>query len=161
MQDTRPNIYNNIFLKGSLIITDYYLDTLHSLGIFNKTNFSIDGDVSPSYLRTRAIVKLYQGDPKRSIELINLIQKKYKLDSVDSFYILAAAYLSSGKKSLAYITLSELELVYSDYDARFLAGVRLLQEKKFNTAPQYFRSKLNGNFIDFRLNNFDSFLESL
>jgi len=161
MQDTIPNIYNNIFLKGSLIITDYYLDTLHSLGIFNKTNFSIDGDVSPSYLRTRAIVKLYQGDPKRSIELINLIQKKYKLDSVDSFYILAAAYLSSGKKSLAYITLSELELIYSDYDARFLAGVKLLQEKKFNTAPQYFRSKLNSTFIDFRLNNFDDFLESL
>jgi hypothetical protein len=161
MQDTIPHIYNNVFLKGSLVITDFYLDLLHSLGIFYKTDFNISQEVSASYLRTRAIVNLYYGEPKRSIELVQLLHKDYKLDSIDSYYILAAAYLSSNQNTLAYATLSELELIYGDHDARFLAGVRLLQKKKFNTSPQYFRTKLNDNFIDFRLKNYDKFLESL
>ena len=161
LQDEIPRSYNNLFLKGSLVVTDFYLDTLRALGIFYKTDFTIDGDISGTYLRTHAIVNLYKENPKQSIRIVRALQKKYDLDTVDSYYILAASLLSSGQKTLAYTTLTELEIVYSDYDARYLAGIRLLQEKKFNTAPQYFRSKLDGGYIDFKLNNFDNFLESL
>jgi hypothetical protein len=161
LQDEIPKKYNNNFLHGSLIITDFYMDTLRALGLFDITDFNIQGDISPSYLRTYAIVNLYKDKPEQTIRVVKLLQKKYNLDSVDSFYILAAGMLCSGQKDLAYGILTQLDLMYSDFDARFLAGVRLLQEKKFNTAPQYFRSKLYGNFIDFRLDKFDNFLESL
>jgi len=161
LQDEIPRVYNNAFLKGSLVITDVYFDTLRALGIFYKTNFTIDGDISATYLRTHAIVNLYKDNPKQSLRIIRALQKKYNLDTVDSYYILAASLLSSGQKDLAYATLAELEIVYSDFDARYLAGIKLIQSKKFNTAPQYFRTKLNGGYIDFRLNNFDNFLESL
>ncbi|MEA2016943.1 MAG: hypothetical protein U9N59_00725 [Campylobacterota bacterium] len=161
IQDNLPKIYNNTFLKGSLVITDYYLDTLRALGLFNRTDFNIEDENTPSYLRTKAIVSLYRDKPNEAIDIIENIQNRYNLRSIDTYYILAAALFSSGQKELAYATLSEIELLYSDKDAKFLSGIRLIQDMKLNSALQYFQYKLNGKLIDFRLKNFDNFLESI
>jgi len=161
IQDDLPKIYNNTFLKGSLIITDYYLDTLKALGLFNTTDFTIENNDNPAYLRTKAIIDLYNGNPNETIRLIEKIQKEYDLESIDSFYILIAALFNSGQRELAYATLTEIELLYKDKDAKFLSGIRMLQDMKLNSAPQYFKDKLEGKLIDIRLNNFDNFLEEL
>jgi hypothetical protein len=161
IQDQLPKIYNNTFLKGSLVITDFYLDTLKALGLFDRTDFDIPNHNEPSYLRTKAIVNLYQNNPIKSIEIIEGLQKKYNLQSVDSYYILAASQLSSNRKQFAYTTLSEIELIYNDKDAKFLSGIRLLQDLKLGSAPQHFMNKLKGKMIDFKLDKFDDFLESL
>jgi len=161
LQDEIPKVYNNNFLYGNLIITDFYLDTLRALGLFNRTKFDIPNNVQPSYLRTKAIVNLYRDNPQETIRLISFIKKEYELKSIDSFYILIGALLSSGNKELAYATLTEIEILYKDKDARFLSGIRLIQDMKLNSAVEYFRDKLKGGFIDIRLRNFDKFLESL
>ena len=161
IQDNMPKIYNNMFLKGSPVITDFYIDTLRALGLFNRTDFNIDNELSPSYLRTKALVQLYKGNPEAAIKLIEYIQSKYEYDSVNSYYILAAAYFDSGQINLGYTLLSELEFVRNDQDAKFLSGIRLIQDKKLNTATQYFTNKLKGKLIDFKLVGFDQFLESL
>jgi len=161
IQDELPKIYNNNFLKGSMIITDFYIDTLFALGIFDKTNFHISNENAPTYLRLKAIKNLYNGNPQKSIELIEGLQNTYKLQSIDSYYILAAAYFAAKKDENAHITLSEIELLYNDRDAKFLTGIKLIQDMKLNSAVQYFLHKLEGKHIDFRLKNFDDFLESL
>jgi len=161
MQDIIPKVYNNKFLKGNLVVTDLYLDTLHALGLFYTTNLIIPHENTPTYLRTQAIVSLYKQRPKKAIQLIELLQDKYELDSIDSFYILVAGLLSSDQKELAYATLTELDLLYNDKDARFLGGIKVLQSLKLSSAPQYFKDKLKGKFIDFRIKNFDDYLESL
>ncbi len=161
IQDELPKIYNNNFLKGSLVITDYYINTVKALGIFNRTDFNIENNRNSSYLRTKAIIQLYNGNPKETIKIIEYIQNEYNLQSIDSFYILIAALFSSGQKELAYATLTEIEFLYKDKDAKFLSGIRLLQDMKLNSAPQYFRDKLKGKLVDIRLKNFDNFLEEL
>jgi hypothetical protein len=161
IQDELPKIYNNLFLKGSLVITDYYIDTLKALGLFNRTDFNIENNKNPAYLRTKAIVQLYNGKPKETIKIIEYLQKEFDLQSIDSFYILIAALFSSDQKELAYVALSQIEILYKDKDAKFLIGIRMLQDLKLNSAPQYFRDKLKGKLVDVRLNNFDNFLEEL
>jgi len=161
IQDELPKVYNNTFLKGSLVITDFYLDTLKALGLFDRTDFDIPNHNEPSYLRTKAIVNLYQNNPIKSIEIIEALQKKYNLQSVDSYYILAASQLAANRNEFAYTTLSEIELVYNDKDAKFLSGIRLIQDLRLGSAPQHFMNNLQGKLIDFRLDKFDDFLESL
>ncbi len=161
IQDELPKVYNNTFLKGNLVITDFYLDTLKALGLFDRTDFNINNQNEPSYLRTKAIIELYKDNPIITIDIIEQLQNKYNLQSIDSYYILASALFSSNNKESAYATLSEIELLYNDRDAKFLSGIRLLQDLKLNSAGQYFQHKLSGKFIDFRLTNFDEFLESL
>jgi len=161
IQDALPKIYNNTFLKGSLVITDYYISTLKAFGIFNRTDFKIDNNKKPSYMRTKAIIQLYNGKPKETIKIMEYLQKEYNLESIDSFYLLIAALFSSNQKELAYATLTEIELIYKDKDAKFLSGIRLIQDMKLNSVPQYFRDKLEGKLVDIRLNNFNDFLEEL
>ena len=161
LQDELPRIYNNNFLEGSLVITDFYLETLRALGLFNRTDFNIPHHLTPTYLRLKAIVQLYSGEPRNSIKIIEYIQNKYNFHSIDSYYILIAALMYSGQQELAFVTLSEIEFIYGDKDAKFLSGVALLQELKLNTAPQYFEHKLKGKMVDFKLTNFDNYLESL
>lgn len=161
LQDSLPKIYNNNFLNTSLITTDYYFDILRALGLFNRIDFNIPHNFSPSYIRAKAIVNLYQGNPLETIKLITKIQKDYDYKAVDSHYILVAAYLSSSKKDLAYLLLSELEFIYYDKDARFFSGVKLISDLKVETIEEYFRYKLKGKLIDFKLKDFDDYLESL
>ena len=161
IQDELPKNYNNNFLKGSLVISDYYINITKALGIFNRTDFNIENNKSPSYLRTKAIVQLYNENPNETIKIMEHIQQQYNLQSIDSFYILIAALFSSGEKELAYATLTEIEFLYKDKDAKFLSGIRMIQDMKLNSAPQFFRDKLKGKLVDIRLQNFDNFLEEL
>ncbi len=161
IQDNLPKIYNNMFLKGSLVITDFYLDTLRALGLFNRTDFNIENELSPSYLRTKALVQLYIDHPEDTIKIIEYIHKKYELKSIDSYYILIAAFFASGQENLGFASLGEISFIYNDQDAKFLEGVSLLQDLKLNTAPQYFNYRFKGGLLDFKLEGFDRFLESL
>ena len=161
IQDELPKVYNNSFLTGSLVITDYYINVVKALGIFNRIDFNIEDNYNSSYLRTKAIIQLYKDKPEDSIKIIEDLQNKYNLQSIDSYYILIAALFSSGQAELAYARLTEIEFLYKDKDAKFLSGIRLIQDMKLNTAPQYFRNKLKGKLVDIRLNNFDNFLEEL
>ncbi len=161
IQDNLPKIYNNMFLKGSLAVTDFYLDTLRALGLFNRTDFNIENELSPSYLRTKALVQLYIDHPKDTIKIIEYIHKKYELKSIESYYILIAAFFASQQENLGFATLGEIGFIYNDQDAKFLEGVSLIQELKLNTAPQYFNYKFKGGLLDFKLEGFDRFLESL
>jgi len=161
IQDEIPKAYNNNFLKGSLIITDYYIDVLRALGVFNRTDFNISNNKSASYLRTKAIIQLYNGEPLETIKIIEYLQNEYNLQSIDSFYLLIAALFSSNQKELAYATLTEIEFFYKDKDAKFLSGIRMIQDMKLNSAPQYFRDKLKGKLVDIRLQKLDDFLEEL
>ncbi|MBD3841577.1 MAG: hypothetical protein IE909_06770, partial [Campylobacterales bacterium] len=161
MQDEIPKSFNHNFIKYSFVVSDYYVELLKALGIFQKANLIIEGEFSPSYLRTRAIGELYGNNPKNTIEIVEYIQKKYDLKSVDIFYILAAAYFQSDQRDFAYEILTELEFLYHDTDAKFLGGIKLLQDLKLNTVTQYFQTKFYGKFIDFELVGFDEYLESL
>jgi len=161
LQDNIPKTYNNDFLKGPLIITQYYIDLLKGLGIFNMVDFYIKGEKSPTYLRTKALVQLYDGYPKESIDILETLQEKYNLNDKYTSYLLIAAFLSSGDYSNASATLDILQFENKDSDAKFLNGIELLQNLKLYTARESFREKYHGRLIDFKLEGFDQFLESL
>ncbi|MEA3354195.1 MAG: hypothetical protein U9Q33_10300 [Campylobacterota bacterium] len=161
IQDSLPKVFNHSFITGSFVISDFYLDTLQALGLFNRTDFNIDNYFEPSYLRTKALVQLFNDNPKAAVKIIEYLQKNYNLESVDSYYILAASYLGSKDKEMAYVTLSELELIYNDNDAKYLNGTVLIQQLKLNNIEQYYKKKLKGKLIDFKINNYDEFMESL
>lgn len=161
IQDELPKVYNNMFLNGNLVITDYYIDTVKALGIFNRTDFNITNNKKPAYLRTKAIIQLYNGKPKETIKIMEHLQNEYNLQSIDAFYLMIAALFSSGQDELAYATLTEIEFLYKDKDAKFLGGIRMIQDMKLSSAVQSFRDKMQGKLIDIRLENFDDFLEEL
>ncbi|MGB3749970.1 MAG: hypothetical protein WA945_00215 [Arcobacteraceae bacterium] len=161
IQDELPKVYNNMFLNGNLVITDYYIDTVKALGIFNRIDFNITNNKNPAYLRTKAIIQLYNENPKETIKIIEHLQNEYNLQSIDAFYLMIAALFSSGQDELAYATLTEIEFLYKDKDAKFLSGIRMIQDMKLSSAVQNFRDKMQGKLIDIRLENFDDFLEEL
>jgi len=161
IQDDLPKVYNNTFLIGNPVITDYYIDITKALGIFNRTDFNIPQNTNPAYLRTKALIELYNDNPNETIKIIERLQSEYDLQSIDAFYIIIAALFSSGQKELAYATLTEIEFLYKDKDASFLSGIRMIQDMKLSSAPQFFRDKMQGNLIDIRLDKFDDFLEEL
>lgn len=161
LQDSIPKVYNNFFINNSFVIESYYIKVLRALGLFHRTNFVIEECLDPSYLYLKSIVDLYKGYPKSTIKIMNYLQKKYELTSVHSNYILTAAYLSEGQDDLAYAILSELEFIYKNSDAAFFAGIKLIQNLKIDSASQYFKYKLKGKLIDFKLLNFDKYLQEL
>jgi len=161
LQDTLPKSYNDYFLKGSPLITQYYIEIVKSLGIYKKIDFNIKNERTPSYLRTKAIVQLYDGFPKATAKIMESLQEQYKLNDIYTLNLLSAAYLSMGEESNALATIGELQFKYNENDAKFLSGVQLLQNLKFNSASQLFTKKYEGFFIDFKLDNLDNFMESL
>ncbi|MDD2697819.1 MAG: hypothetical protein PHF17_03355 [Arcobacteraceae bacterium] len=161
LQDTLPKSYNDYFLKGPPLITQYYIEIVKSLGIYKKIDFNIKNERTPSYLRTKAIVQLYDGFPKATARIMESLQKQYNLNDIYTLDLLSAAYLSMGDESNAMATIGELQFEYNDNNAKFLSGVQLLQNLKFNSASQLFTKKYDGFFIDFEVKNIDDFLESL
>jgi hypothetical protein len=161
LQDSLPKSYNDYFLKGPPIITQYYIEIVKSLGIYKKIDFNIKNERTPSYLRTKAIVQLYDGFPRATVKIIESLQSDYKLNDIYTLDLLSAAYLSMGDESNAMATIGELQFEYHDNNAKFISGVELLQNLKFNSASQLFTKKYDGFFIDFELKNLDNFLESL
>jgi len=161
LQDSLPKSYNDYFLKGAPLITQYYIEIVKSLGIFKKIDFNIKNERTPSYLRTKAIVQLYDGFPTATARIMESLQTQYKLNDIYTLDLLSAAYLSMGDESNAMATIGELQFEYNDSNAKFISGVQLLQNLKFNSASQLFTKKYEGFFIDFELENIDNFIESL
>ena len=161
LQDTIPKTYNDYFLKGPLIITQYYIDVLKGLGIFDIVDFHIEGEKSPTYLRTKALVLLYDGYATQSIKILENLQDKYKFNDKYTTLMLIASYLSANDYSNASATLGTLQFELNDHDAQFLSAIELLQELKLNTARQFFKYKYKGDLIDFKMKGFDKYLESL
>jgi hypothetical protein len=161
LQDTLPKSYNDYFLKGPPLLTQYYIEIVKSLGIFKKIDFNIKNERTPSYLRTKAIVQLYDGFPNSTVRIMESLQNQYNLNDIYTLNLISAAYLSMGDESNALATMGELQYEYNDNNAKFISGVQLLQNLKFYSALQLFTKKYDGFFIDFELENIDSFIESL
>jgi hypothetical protein len=161
LQDSIPKNYNDYFLKGPLIVTQYYIDLLKAVGIFNRVRFNIKGDTTPTYLRTKALVMLYDGFPIRGIKILEKLQEDYNLNDKYTSNLLIASFLSANDYSNASATLGMLQFELKDNDAKFLNGVQLLQSMKLNSAKQSFTKQYKGFLIDFKMEGFDEFLESL
>jgi len=161
LQDYLPKHYNDYFLKGPLIITEYYIDILKSVAIFSKVNFEIKNDKSPTYLRTKALINLYDGYPISSIKILEELKEKYNLNDKYTYNLLIASYLSANDYSNASATLAMMQFELKDQNARFLNGINLLQDLKLNSARISFTKPYDGRLIDFKLEGFDKYLEDL
>lgn len=144
-----------------MIVTQYYIDLLKAVGIFNRVRFNIKGDTTPTYLRTKALVMLYDGFPIRGIKILEKLQEDYNLNDKYTSNLLIASFLSANDYSNASATLGMLQFELKDNDAKFLNGVQLLQSMKLNSAKQSFTKQYKGFLIDFKMEGFDEFLESL
>ncbi|RXJ99596.1 hypothetical protein CRU98_06105 [Arcobacter sp. CECT 8986] len=161
LQKSVPLYLNDNFLEGPLIVTEYYFDILRAIGLFEKANLTIENDDKPSYLRTKAVVQLYRGDSAKTLKILEDIQSKYKLEDKYTMYLQVAALLDQKKYNEASVQLSLIKALLDDDDADFLTGIQLLEDLKFSSVKQYFRTKYIDNKIDFKLDGLDEFLESL
>ena len=161
LQDYLPKHYNDYFLKGPLVITEYYIDIIKAIGIFKKVNFQIANDNTPTYLRTKALINLYDGYPTQSIKILEKLKEQYNLNDKYTYNLLIASYLSANDYPNASATLTMMQFDLKDENARFLNGVQLLQDLKLNSAKSSFRKPYTGRLIDFELIGFDKYLEDL
>ncbi|QOG12017.1 tetratricopeptide repeat protein [Arcobacter sp. FWKO B] len=160
VQDKIPLKFNNNFLQGSLIITDFYIDILKSVGLMSHTNFDMYGVKTPTYLRTQALKELHIGDPKLALDILELLQEKYKMEDKFTMYLQVAAYLQAHMPNEAVLTISLIKGLLKDSGADFLTGVMLINDLKLSNINQYFKYPYEDNLIDFELIGFDNFLES-
>lgn len=161
LQDRIPLFLNDNFLEGPLIVTEYYMDVLKSIGLFTKASFIVDDKITPSYLRTKAVKELYNGNSDNTLNILEKLQNIYKLEDKYTMYLIVAALLDQGKYNEASIQISLIKAILNDNGADFLSGVQLIQDLKISSAKQYFHEKYLDDFIDFKLVNIDKFLESL
>ncbi len=161
LQDNTPLKINNNFLQGSLIITQYYIDLLKAIGLFNRADLDLKVDISPSYLRTKALRELHNNNPNKSLEILEELKQKYNLEDKYTMYLIVASLLEAHKYNEASLQISLIKAIFNDPEADFLTGVQLIQELKLNSAFQYFKRPYRDSLIDFKLLNFDKLLESL
>lgn len=161
LQDTIPLKLNNNFLDGSLIITEFYIDALKALALFDKASFNIDNFYSPSYLRTKAIGLIHDDNAQGSINILEYLQRKYELKDRFTLYLMVAAYLQQGDYNNASLQLSLIKALINDTGANFLTGVQLIQELKLSSAKQMFNYPYHDTLIDFDIEGLDGFLEGL
>jgi hypothetical protein len=163
IQDNIPVKYNTLFIRGPLVITRYYLDILKALGMLDIADLNLDTDTSATYLRTKALVQLYEDNPKATVSIIEHLQQKYKIEDRYTYLLLVAAMIDMKDFQNAYVTLAIAQRVLkNDVDINFLMGLRLLQELKINSAMKYFKNnKYDGDLIDFKLVGLDQFLKEL
>lgn len=161
LQDTVPLKVNNNFLDGPILITQYYVDLLKSLGLFNRADFSMESNVTPTYLRTKALKLLHDGYPNNALKLLESLQSEYKLDDKYTMYLIVACYLDAGNYNEASIQISLIKSLLNDSASEFLTGVQLIQELKINSAKQFFVKPYTDDMIDFKLEGFDKYLETL
>ncbi|MGE4515780.1 MAG: tetratricopeptide repeat protein [Arcobacteraceae bacterium] len=161
LQDTLPLQINNNFLEGSVIITEFYIDILKALALFDRANFNIDNYYSPSYIRTLAIKLIHDNNSNAAIGILEYLQNRYELKDKYTLYLMVAAYLQQKEYNEASLQISLIKALINDSGANFLNGVQLIQELKINSAKQFFSYPYYDTFIDFDLIGFDEFLESL
>ena len=161
LQDTIPLSLNNQFLEGPLIVTRFYIDILKGLGLFSKADMRIVGKKTPSYLRTKALKDLHSNAPDEAIKTLEYLQSEYKLEDKYTMYLLVAALLEAGRYNDASIQITLIKAISDDQDANFLTAVQLIQELKISSAKQFLTQPYLDSFIDFKLVDFDEYLESL
>ena len=162
LQDTIPTKYNSIFIKGPLVITRYYLDILKALGMIHVADLNIETDTSATYYRTKALVQLYDNNPKSTISIIEYLQQKYKIEDRYTYLLLIAAMIAMDDMENAFVTLAlAQQILQNDVDINFLIGLRFLQELKMTSALKYLKNKYNAELIDFKLVGFDKLLKEL
>lgn len=162
LQDTIPLKLNNNFLEGPLIITQYYIDILKALGLFNKADLDFGGDkYSPSYLRTKALRDLHLNKPNEAVKTLEFLQKEYNLEDKYTMYLTVAGLLESNRYNDASLQISLINALLKDDGASFLTGVQLIQDLKISSVKQYFKTPYIDSLIDFDLNGFDNYLQSL
>lgn len=161
LQDSIPLSLNNQFLEGPLIVTRYYMDILKGLGLFSKADMRIIGKKTPSYLRTKALKDLHSNAPDEAIKTLEYLQAEYKLEDKYTMYLLVAALLEAGRYNDASIQITLIKAISDDQDANFLTAVQLIQELKISSAKQFLTQPYLDSFIDFKLVDFDEYLESL
>jgi hypothetical protein len=161
LQDTIALQINNNFLDTSLIITEFYVDILKALALFDKANFNIDNYYSPSYLRTKALELIHDGNSTAAIAILEYLQNRYSLKDKYTLYLIVAAYLQMGEYEEASLQISLIKALLNDSGSNFLNGVQLVQDLKLNSARQFFNHPYEDTLIDFKLIGFDAFLESL
>ncbi len=161
IQNEIPLKINDNFLDGSQIVTQFYIEVLQGVGLLHKADLNIIGSQKPSYLRTKALNELYHGDPELTIKILNYLKDKYKLEDKYTLYMEVAAFLELGKYNDALVTIELIRAILKDEGANFLIGVQLLQDLKLKSAKLYFTNEYNDSFLDFQLENFDDYLESL
>jgi hypothetical protein len=162
IQDKIPLEYNNIFVKGPVIITRYYIDILKAMGILHIANLNIDKDISATYYRTKALVQLYNEKPKAAIEIIEYLQKQYILDDKYTNLLLIASLIKDKRVEDATLSLTLMQRRFkTDEDFNFLIGLELIRSLKLSNALPYFQRKYNNDLIDFKLFNLDKLLEDI
>ncbi|RXK06964.1 tetratricopeptide repeat protein [Halarcobacter ebronensis] len=161
VQDETPLKINNNFVDAPLVVTRYYIDLLKAIGLFYKADFTIASAESPSYLRTKALRELHEHKPEESLQILDALQKQYKLEDKYTMYLMVAAYLEAGRYNEASLQISLIKALLNDGSADFLTGVQLIQELKFSSSSQYFVRPYYDDFIDFKILNFEELLESL
>lgn len=161
IQNEIPLKINDNFLDGSQIVTQFYIEVLQGVGLLHKADLNIIGSQKPSYLRTKALNELYHGDPELTIKILNYLKDKYKLEDKYTLYMEVAAFLELGKYNDALVTIELIRAILKDEGANFLIGVQLLQDLKLKSAKLYFTNEYNDSFLDFQLENFDDYLETL
>lgn len=161
LQDSIPLVYNNNFLEGPLIVTQYYIDGLKALGLFFKADLNITGEHSPSYLRTKALRDLHVGNPRATVNILEYLQKTYDLEDKYTLYLIVAGLLEDNRYQEASLQISLIKNLLNDSGADFLTGVQLIQDLKLSSVRQYFKEPYYDTLIDFQLVGFDKYLESL
>lgn len=161
LQDSVPLKINNNFLEGPILITQYYTDLLKALGLFNKADFSMESNITPTYLRTKALKLLHDGYPKKALKLLENLQNEYKVEDKYTMFLIVACYLDDNNYNEASIQISLIKALLNDSGADFLSGVQLIQELKISSAKQFLLRPYLDDMIDFKLEGFDKFLEDL
>ncbi|MCP4969055.1 MAG: tetratricopeptide repeat protein [Arcobacter sp.] len=161
IQDNIPLDINNNFLNAPLFVTNFYIDLLKAIGLFEKANFLMHGNNNPSYLRTKALKYLYNNKAQQTMTILEKLQKDFKLEDKYTMYLIVAALLELEKYNEASLQISLIKVILNDNGADFLTGVQLIQDLKLNGALQYLKQPYKDTLIDFRLINLDSLLESL
>ena len=159
IQDNIPLKFNNLFIKGPLVVTRYYINILKAMGMLHTADLNIDQDTSATYYRTKALVQLYSANPQATISLIEHLQDKYNLEDRYTYLLLIAAMIDAGKIEDASLTLTLVQRkLLNDGDVEFLIGIELLKNLKLQSSIPYFKSKYNNDLIDFKLMGFDKLL---
>ncbi len=104
---------------------------------------------------------LHEGNAQATVDILEYLQKKYNLEDEYTMYLLVAALLEAGRYNDASLQISLIKGLLKDKGADFLSGVQLIQELKLNGAKQFFDYKYTDSLIDFKLENFEKYLESL
>jgi tetratricopeptide (TPR) repeat protein len=161
LQDYTPLKINSNFLQAPIVVTRYYIDLLKAIGLFEKADLNLTNDENPSYLRTRALMFLHEGKPLEALNILEDLQKRYKLEDKYTMYLIVAAYLEADRLNEASLQISLIKAILKDSSADFLTGVQLIQELKLGSVSQYFNKPYLDDLIDFKIDKFDELLESL